>query len=139
MAKILEVKIAKILGITMDNDQKWTSHFWGKKGLLKSLNQRPYAIRKISNLIPKNKLNHVMNSIWMSKLRYGFQQINKVKLMEEGRKTKKIKAKQIAQNKALRLPYGSRVKDRRKIKEILNRFDILSVNQNTAQIKLQEA
>ena len=30
-AKIEEAMSAKLLGITMDNDQKWTSHFWGNE------------------------------------------------------------------------------------------------------------
>ena len=29
-----KVKSPKLLGIKMDNDQKWTSHFWGKKDSL---------------------------------------------------------------------------------------------------------
>ena len=55
-SEIEEAKSAKLLGMTMDNVQKWTSHFWGKKGLLKALNQRLFAIRRIANHIPKDKL-----------------------------------------------------------------------------------
>ena len=29
-----KVKSPKLLGIMMDNDQKWTSHFWGKNDSL---------------------------------------------------------------------------------------------------------
>ena len=32
LAEISEVKSAKLLGITMDSDQKWMSYFRGKKG-----------------------------------------------------------------------------------------------------------
>ena len=46
-AEIEQVSSAKLLGITMDEDQKWTSHFWGKKGLLQALNQRLFAIGRI--------------------------------------------------------------------------------------------
>ena len=53
-AEIQEVKSSKLLRITMDNDQKWTRYFWGKKGLLQFLKQRLFAIRRISNHIPKN-------------------------------------------------------------------------------------
>ena len=49
-----EVESAKLLGIRMDNDQKWTSQFWGKKNLLNALNQRLLATRRISNHIPKD-------------------------------------------------------------------------------------
>ena len=37
----------------------------GKKGLLKSLNQRLYAIRRISNYIPNDKLKQMANRIWI--------------------------------------------------------------------------
>ena len=43
-AEIQETDKAKLLGIIMDNDQNWTSHFWGMKGLLQSLNQSGYPI-----------------------------------------------------------------------------------------------
>ena len=29
--EVKEVNSAKLLGMMLDNDQKWTSHFWGKK------------------------------------------------------------------------------------------------------------
>ena len=35
-----EVKSAKLPGMMMDNDQKMDKLFFGKKGLLKALNQR---------------------------------------------------------------------------------------------------
>ena len=63
---VKEVKSAKLLGMVMYNDQKWKNHFWGKKGLLNALNQRLFAIRRIANHIPKDKLGQVANSIWMS-------------------------------------------------------------------------
>ena len=138
-SEVQQVRSAKLLGITMDEDQKWTSHFWGKKGLLQSLNQRLFAIRRISNHIPKNKVRRVVDSIWMSKLRYGLQLTQRVRLEEEERKSKNIKATQIAQNKVLRLLDGSKTKDRRSIAEMLTKFNLLSVNQTSAQIKLLEA
>ena len=52
---------------------------------------------------------------------------------------KNIKTTQIAQNKMLRLLDGSRVKDKRSIKDMLEKFEILSINQTIAQIKLTEA
>ena len=64
----------------MVNDQNWTSHFWGKKGLLQALNQKLYAIRRIANHIPKDKLKQIVDKLWVSKLRYGLQFMHKVRL-----------------------------------------------------------
>ena len=46
--EIHEVESTKLLGIMIDNDQNWTSHFWEKTGLLQSLNQRLFAIIRIA-------------------------------------------------------------------------------------------
>ena len=123
----------------LDSDQKWTSHFWGKGGLLQALNQRLFVIRRIANHIPKEKLKLIASSIWMSKVRYGLQLTNKARMAEEDKKMKDMKAVQIAKNKLLRLLDGSRIKDRRSIKDMLDKFDMLLINQTSAQIKLTEA
>ena len=133
-SEVEEVKSAKLLGMTMDNDQKWTNHFWGKKGLLNALNQRLFAIRRIANHIPKEKLHQVAHSLWMSKMRYGIQLTHKVRLTEEDKHSKDIKATQVAQNKMLRLLDGSRLKDRRSVKDMLEKFDMLSINQTEMKI-----
>ena len=36
--EIPQAKSARLLGMDLDDDQKWQSHFWGKKGLIKALN-----------------------------------------------------------------------------------------------------
>ena len=128
---------AKLLGIQMDNDQKWTIHFWGTKGLLTSLNQRVFAIIQISNQISGDKIRHIVKSLWVSKLRYGLQLTLKVRLTEDDVKTKDMKATQLAQNKVLRLLDRSRIKDKRSVREMLVKFNMLSINRTT--IKLQEA
>ena len=65
--------------------------------------------------------------------------MHKVRLTEEDKKTKDIKATQVAQIKLLRLLDGSRIKDRRSIKDMLDKLNLLSIKQTAAQIKIQEA
>ena len=50
-----------------------------------------------------------------------------------------MKMVQIAQSKLLRVLDNSRIKDKRRKKDMLDKFDMLSVNQTAAQIKLTEA
>ena len=83
------------------------STFLGKNELLQALNKRLFIIIRISNHIPKDNLKLVANSMWMLKMRYGLQLTNKVRLSEDDKKSKDIKATQIAQNKLLRLMDGS--------------------------------
>ena len=104
-----------------------------------ALNKRLYTIKRLANHIPRNKLKKVADSLWTSKLRYGLQLCAKVRLREEESTDGNMKMVQIAQNKMLRILDNSSIKDRRSKKDMLTRFDMLSVNQTAAQIKLTEA
>ena len=138
-SEVEQSKSSKLLGIVMDDDQKWKSHFKGKNGLISSLNHRLFLIRRIEKQIPEENLKKVVDSLWNSKLRYGLQLCTQVRMTDEDKKSQNLKLTQIAQNKMLRLLDKSRIRDKRSIKEMLTRFDMLSVNQTAAQIKLTEA
>ena len=79
-----------------------------------------------------------MHSIWVSKLRYGLQLCTKVMTSEEETRSSSLKALQLTQNRMLRAINGSRVKDKVNVKSMLDKFNLLSVNQLSAQIKLTE-
>ena len=112
-----------------------TEHF---KMLTASLNQRLFTIRRISRAIPKNKLIGVVHSLWISKLRYGLQLCLKVRLTETDKKSTASKALQKTQNRMLRAISGTKIKDRVSIKAMLEKHNLLSVNQLAAKIKLIE-
>ena len=88
---------------------------------------------KLNNLI---KLAH---ALWMSKLRYGLQLCTNSRLKESDPTSNNLKSVQIAQNKLLRLLDNSSLKDRKHSKDLLTKFNLLSVNQTSIQIKLMEA
>ena len=50
---------AKLLGIKLDSDLKWDTHFWGKGDLIPSLNRRLFMIKSVSTHIPRNKLKNI--------------------------------------------------------------------------------
>ena len=62
-----------------------------------------------------------------------------VRLKEEESKSYNMKMTQMSQNKVLRMLNRSRIKDRVSNKEMLEKFELMSVNQVVAQIKLTEA
>jgi hypothetical protein len=136
--EIMESKSAKLLGVVMDNDQKWKSHFCGKGGLLSSLNQRLFLVKRISNHISKNKLRKVVDSLWTSKLRYGLQLCTEVRLTEEHPKSLYMTMAQRSQIKMLRILDKALVSDRKSTKTLLENQNMLSINQIAAQIKLTE-
>ena len=125
----------KLLGIIIEDSQDWNLHF---KQLTSSLNQRLFVIRRISNQIPKSKVMSIVHSIWVSKLRYGLQLCSKVRLTEAEPKTECMKDLQLTQNRLLRALNNSLVKDKISTKSLLEKYDLLSVNQLAAQIKFLE-
>ena len=135
---VTQEQSAKLLGVTFNAKQKWNDHIHGTGGLLSSLNQRLFLIKRLKNFLNQKALCKVAESIFMSKVRYGLQLMGKVRLSEEDPKNIDLWAIQKAQNKLVRLLAGSRLNDRVSTKSLLDKFAMLSVNQMHAQIKLTE-
>ena len=130
-----DTETTKLLGMYIDADQDWQSHF---KSLRSALNQRLFIIRRVQRQIRRNKLMPIVHSLWVRKLRYGLQLCVRVVAGEEDRKSAALKSLQLTQNRMLRTINGTRIKDKISIKSMLIKFDLLSVNQLAAQIKLTE-
>ena len=125
----------KLLGIQIEESQEWNKHL---KSLKTSLNQRLFMLRRISHQIPKNKLMSVVHSLWVSKIRYGLQLCTRVQLKNEDQRTAIMKSLQLTQNRLLRLLNQTKVADKVSTKSMLEKFQLLSVNQLAAEIKLLE-
>ena len=125
----------KLLGVIIEETQEWSEHFTILKS---SLNQRLFIIRRIARQIPRSKLMNIVHSLWMSKLRYGLQLCIKVRLTDTDTTTNTNKTLQQTQNRMLRAINGTKIKDRVSTKLMLKKFDLLSVNQLAAKIKLIE-
>ena len=129
----------KLLGINIDSKQKWDTHFNGEGGLIKGLNKRTFTIRRISNQLPKSKLINLVHSRWMSKLRYGLELCYKVRTTSEEPENVNMKAVQVAQNKIMRMLDRVSMKEPISSKSLREKYDIPSVNQLSAEIKLTES
>jgi hypothetical protein len=136
---IKQEKSTKLLGMTIEENQCWKEHFFGKNGLISSLNKRLFTIKRVSNHIPQAKLLQLAHALWMSKLRYGLQLCTKVRSDETESKSGNIKSAQVAQNKLMRLLLRAPFNDRASTFELLEKTGLLSVNQLAASIKLLEA
>ena len=133
---ITQERSAKLLGITMDDTQKWHSQIYGTGGLLSSLNSRLFMIKRLRNAINRESLIKVAHSLYTSKLRYGFGLLGKIRWTENDTQTNEFKDIQKNQNKLLRYLNNSKISDRISTKSILEKFNQLSVNQLNANIKL---
>ena len=99
----------KLLGITLDQDQKWISQI---SNLNSSLNSRLYLIKRLSNSISKDRLKKIADSLYMSKIRYGVQMFGNVRTKEEEAKQKTLGSIQVSQNKLARFLNGNKLMDK---------------------------
>ena len=107
-SEVTESSNSKLLGIVIGNDKKWKDHIFGKGGLISTLNQRLFMIRRLSNHLSRPKLIKIAESIWMSKMRYGLQLFSEVRVHEEQTTTMEMSKIQIAQNQLLRVLTGKK-------------------------------
>ena len=76
---IKQEKSAKLLGMTFDDNQKCQSQISGKGGMLSSLNQRLFMIKRLRNSLNYSGLRKVAESLFISKVRYGLQLMGEVR------------------------------------------------------------
>ena len=138
-AFVLRSPSTKLLGITIDEKQNWKEQFSGTNGLISSLNKRTFSIRRVRNHLPKSEMQKVVQSLWMSKLRYGLQLCNQVRVKHDDPENQNMKTAQIAQNKMLRMLEGVSLKEHVTSKSLLLKYKLPSVNQLAGEIKLMEA
>ena len=135
---ISQVKSAKLSGMTFEISLKWSEHIYGTGGLLASLNQRLFYIRRPKSYIGQKALLKISNGLFVSKIRYGLQLFGKVRWSIADPSNQDMEAIQKCLNKLLRLLNNSRISDKISTKSLLSKFNLLSVNQMNAQIKLTE-
>ena len=70
---VSQVPSAKLLGITIDDNQSWASQINGVGGIIPSLNSRLFLIQRLKNAISKERLVRIVDSLYTSKVRYGLQ------------------------------------------------------------------
>ena len=134
--EISQERSAKLLGVTMDDSQKWNTQIYGKGGTLSSLSSRMFIVKRIQNQVGKKSIKKIVDSLYMSKIRYGLPLFGKIKWKENDTQEKWLTDLQLNQNKMLRYMNGTKLIDKISSKSILKKHDILSVNQLNAQIKL---
>ena len=132
---IPQSKTTKLLGMHLDRDQKWNTHF---TKLVGALGQRLFQVRRVARILPSKGLRKITDSLWTSKLRYGLQLCNEVRTEDEQPKCIEMGTIQKAQNRMLRVLTKSKIKDKVKISDMLKSTNMLSVNQTAAQIKMTE-
>ena len=118
--------------------QNWNDHIYGKSGLISSLNQRIFLIRRLKQVINKDALIKIADSLFMSKVRYGLQLLGKVRISEQDPSCKELDDIQLAQNRLVRILNGQKLADRIMTRDLLKNVNIASINQTHAQIKILE-
>ena len=136
--KITQEKSSKLLGVIINESESWEDQISGIGGVLSSLSQRLFLIRRLKNQLSKERLTKIADSLWTSKARYGLQLYGQVRLSNENVLTSQLGKLQLAQNNLLRTMENVRIKDKVSIKKLLEKNKMLSINQMHAQVKLTE-
>ena len=100
----------KLLGITIDLNQRWETQINGSGGVLSALNSRLFAIKRLQKALSKVRLKKITDSFFTSKIRYGLQLYGNVRLKENDPKKVFISAIKLIQNKMARFLNGTRIK-----------------------------
>ena len=129
---------AKLLGIQFEDSQQWRTQVFGKGGLLSALNSRLYFIRRLKSHLAFKSILKLVDGLFTSKLRYGVQLLGKVRTSTEDTVCAEFKSIQLVQNNLLRTLNGSKIKDMVSISSMIEKFNMLSVNQLNASVKLLE-
>ena len=118
-----EVEFEKLLGITISNDLKWENHIICKDpaGLLGRLAKKIGLLKRVTSLVPRQKLLPVIHGIFMSTLSCGIAIFG-------GTSKRMICSLQILQNKAARI-YTGLPKMYTRISDLLDQANLLSVHQ----------
>ena len=130
---------AKLLGMSINDKQKWSEQIRDPGGLIPTLNKRLFLIRRLKNQLGKRELKKVAESLYISKLRYGAQLLGKIRWSEEDPKTADLRSIQVTFNKMARLISNSTIRDRQDMKLLFQELGWLSFNQMNAQVKILEA
>ena len=64
--QVVEESNAKLLGVTIDEDQKWKTQISSKGGLIPSLNSRIFIVNRLKNALGKKCLQKITDSLYTS-------------------------------------------------------------------------
>ena len=135
---VIRESTATLLGIKFQDDQRWKAQIHGRGGVISSLHSRFYIIRRMRSHLSMKAVLKLVDGLFMSKVRYGLQLYGKVRRSEDSPRCEDYKSIQKVQNDLMRYLTGSQLKDKVSIRSLLDKLNMVSVNQLNAQIKLLE-
>ena len=128
----------KLLGINFEDNQQWKNQIRGKGGVLAALNSRLYILRRMRNHLTKRAILKLVDGIFISKVRFGVQLYGTVRTSNTDTECRDLRSIQLVQNKLLRSLNNTKLSDRVSTAYLLEKFNMLTVNQINAQAKLLE-
>ena len=135
---VFQEKSAKLLGMSFDANQGWQTQIYGTGGTIMSLNRRLFVIRRLKNHLNNSSLLKLVDGIFTSKIRYGLQLLGKVRLQDSDPINKDFENIQKVQNKLIRLLTNTKLIDKVSTSSLLQKTNMMSVNQINGQIKIME-
>ena len=123
---IEEKRTQKLLGVTISSNLKPDNHIEIQKS---ALNQKLHLVRSVVNVMPKHASKIIADGIFNSTLQYGISLNHCPHLTNNDPLSKNLSSLQTIQNDMIRALAGVHRKDKANMKELRNRFSMLSANQ----------
>ena len=95
-------------------------------------------VRRLSNELDNKSLKKMADSFYISKLRYVLSLFGKIRWNSNEPSHKEFEDLQVNQNKLLRFLNNTRISDKISTESLLQKHNILSVNQLNAQSKIND-
>ena len=108
-------------------------------GLVNALNKKLFLLKRLSHSLDFGSLLRIANAIFMSKIRYGLQLFGKVRWSIDDTIDGELNNLQKIQNKMVRQITKTKLSDKVCTEILLNKCNLLSINQIMGQIKALEA
>ena len=128
--KLVSTFTEKLLGLHVNSDFDWSTHVEKTSVELKKMIG---LLRRIRNSIPKEKLAVIAEAVFNGKIRYSIAVYLSPVFEEEDLKMKKLPRNtyllQTLQNKMMRVIFGFKEHNHINMKNIREKFKIMSVNQ----------
>ena len=120
------------MGIQFQDNLQWKCQISGKGGILAALNSRLFIIRWLKNHLSMDSIRKIVDGIFTSKIRYGLQLLGRVRSTSSDPQCADLKSIQLVQNQMMRCLNGTTIKDKISTSSLLQKYNLLSVNQMNA-------
>ena len=133
--KIKARESLKLLGMRISANLKFGEHI---KDISGAISRQLGVVKRLAGEIPKRSLIPIIDSLILSKIRYGISIYGTIRLGDQDAQNTHMLELQRLQNNALRILHNVDLQDKKRVEDMLRNSGFLSVNQMAVQTTLND-